>query len=72
MLLAQTAVEATTLLILGPHVTDQAHDKQQLIPTLTAVSPVVPQVTKATGTQKHPEREVEIGAIVKAGGQGGS
>ena len=42
---AQAAVEVTTMLILGAHVTDQANDKQQLIPTLAAVSPVIPQVT---------------------------
>ena len=42
---AQAAVEVTTMLILGTHVTDQANDKQQLIPTLAAVSPVIPQVT---------------------------
>jgi transposase len=42
---AQAAVEVTTMLIVGAHVTDQANDKQQLIPTLAAVSPVIPQVT---------------------------
>ena len=41
---AQAAVEVTTLLIVGAHVTDQANDKQQLVPTLAVVSPVIPQV----------------------------
>ena len=41
---AQAAVEVTTMLIVGAHVTDQANDKQQLTPTLAAVSPVIPQV----------------------------
>ena len=42
---AQAAVEVTTMLIVGAHVTDQANDKQQLIPTLAVISPVIPQVT---------------------------
>jgi hypothetical protein len=41
---AQAAVEVTTMLIVGAHVTDQANDKQQLVPTLAVVSPVIPQV----------------------------
>jgi hypothetical protein len=41
---AQAAVEVTTMLIVGEEVTDQANDKQQLVPTLAAVSPVVNQV----------------------------
>ena len=44
---AQAAVEVTTLLIVGAHVTDQANDKQQLVPTLAVVSPVIPQVANA-------------------------
>jgi transposase len=41
---AQAAVEVTTMLIVGAKVTDQANDKQQLVPTLAAVSPVINQV----------------------------
>jgi transposase len=41
---AQAAVEVTTMLIVGEHVTDQANDKQQLVPTLAVVSPVIQQV----------------------------
>lgn len=41
---AQAAVEVTTMLIVGAHVTDQANDKQQLVPTLAVVSPDVPKV----------------------------
>ena len=44
---AQAAVEVTTLLIVGQHVTQQANDKQQLIPSLAAVSPAIGQVGKA-------------------------
>jgi hypothetical protein len=38
------AVEVSTMLIVGAHVTDQANDKQQLVPTLAVVSPVIPKV----------------------------
>jgi len=41
---AQAAVEVQSMLIVGLHVTHQANDKQQLIPTLAAVSPVITQV----------------------------
>jgi transposase len=41
---AQAAVEVTTMLIVGAQVTDQANDKQQLVLTLAAVSPVINQV----------------------------
>ena len=41
---AQAAVEVTTMLIVGEQVTDQANDKQQLVPTLAVVSPVINQV----------------------------
>jgi len=44
---AQAAVEVTTLLIVGQHVTPQANDKQQLIPNLASVSPAIGQVGKA-------------------------
>ena len=44
---AQAAVEVTQMLIVGQHVTDQANDKQQLIPTLAVISPAVGQVGKA-------------------------
>lgn len=43
---AQAAVDAATMLIVGQHVTDQANDKQQLAPTLAAVSPAVGAVGK--------------------------
>ena len=42
---AQAAVEVQSMLIVGQHVTHQANDKQQLIPTLAAVSPVITQVS---------------------------
>ena len=44
---AQAAVEVTRMLIVGQHVTDQANDKQQLIPNLAALSPAVGPVGKA-------------------------
>ena len=44
---AQAAVEVTRMLIVGQHVTNQANDKQQLIPNLAALSPAVGQVGKA-------------------------
>ena len=44
---AQAAVEVTKMLIVGQHITDQANDKQQLIPNLAALSPVIGQVSKA-------------------------
>jgi hypothetical protein len=43
---AQAAVDTATMLIVGQHVTDQANDKQQLAPTLAAVSPAVGTVGK--------------------------
>jgi hypothetical protein len=42
---AQAAVEVASMLIVGQHVTHQANDKQQLIPTLAALSPVIDQVS---------------------------
>ena len=44
---AQAAVEVTTMLIVGQHVTGQANDKQQLVPTLAVISPVIHQVAHA-------------------------
>ncbi len=48
---AQAAVEVQSMLIVGQHVTDQANDKQQLIPTLavisSAISSAISQVGKA-------------------------
>lgn len=41
---AQAAVEVSTLLIIGAHVTGQANDKQQLVATLAVVRPVIHQV----------------------------
>ena len=41
---AQAAVEVSSMLIVGQHVTEQANDKQQLVPTLAVVSPAVGQV----------------------------
>jgi transposase len=43
---AQAAVEVGTMLIVGEHVTHQANDKQQLVPTLAVISPVIGQVSK--------------------------
>ena len=42
---AQASVEVETMLIVGQHVTPQANDKQQLVPSLAAVSPVITQVS---------------------------
>jgi transposase len=42
---AQAAVEVGSMLVVGQHVTPQANDKQQLVPALAAVSPVVTQVS---------------------------
>jgi transposase len=42
---AQAAVEVGTMLIVGQHVTHQANDKQQLVPTLAAISAVIRQVS---------------------------
>ena len=44
---AQAAVEVQSMLIVGQHVTDQANDKQQLIPTLAVISSAISQVGKA-------------------------
>lgn len=41
---AQAAVEVSSMLIVGQHVTEQANDKQQLIPTLAVTSPAIGQV----------------------------
>jgi hypothetical protein len=43
---AQAAVEVFSMLVVGQHLTDQANDKQQLIPNLAALSPAVGQVGK--------------------------
>jgi transposase len=42
---AQAAVEVSSMLIVGQHVTEQANDKQQLVPTLAVISPVIGQVS---------------------------
>jgi len=44
---AQAAVEVTSMLIVGQHVTDQANDKQQLNPALATISPATGQVSNA-------------------------
>lgn len=44
---AQAAVDTATMLIVGGHVTDQANDKQQLVPVLAGVSPAVGPVDAA-------------------------
>lgn len=44
---AQAAVEVSSMLIVGQHVTDQANDKQQLVPTLAVICPVIGQVGNA-------------------------
>ena len=41
---AQAAVDTATMIIVGQHVCNEANDKQQLVPTLTQISPVVCQV----------------------------
>ncbi|MEI7910948.1 MAG: IS1182 family transposase [Verrucomicrobiota bacterium] len=41
---AQAAVDVATMLIVGQHVCDAPNDKQQLVPALAAVSPVVGRV----------------------------
>lgn len=44
---AQAAVGVSSMLIVGRHVTDQANDKQQLVPALAVISPVVGRVDNA-------------------------
>lgn len=44
---AQAAVEVSTMLIVGQHVTDAPNDKEQLAPCLDSISPVVGRVDKA-------------------------
>jgi len=41
---AQAAVEVATMIIVGQHVCDAPNDKQQLVPTLAVVSPVINHV----------------------------
>ncbi|MEI7902789.1 MAG: IS1182 family transposase [bacterium] len=41
---AQAAVEVATMLVVGQHVCDAPNDKQQLVPTLAVVSPVIKHV----------------------------
>jgi transposase len=38
---AQAAVETSTMLVVGEHVTNAPNDKQQLVPTVAVISPVV-------------------------------
>ncbi len=42
---AQAAVDTATMLIVGEHITDQANDKQQLVPVLAEVSAAVGPVS---------------------------
>jgi transposase len=42
---SQAAVEVSSMLIVGQHVTDQANDKQQLAPVLETISPAITQVS---------------------------
>lgn len=44
---AQAAVEISSMLIGGQHVTEQANDKRQLVPALAVISPVSRQVGNA-------------------------
>jgi hypothetical protein len=44
---ARAAGEVDSMLIVGQHVTDQANDKQQLVPPLAVISPVIGQVGNA-------------------------
>ena len=58
-----------TMLIVGQHVTDQANDKQQLVPTLAVVSPALGEVDKVlVDSGYHSEPAV---AEVEQGGAGG-
>ena len=41
---AQAAVDVATMLVVGQHVCNEANDKQQLVPTLADVSPVISHV----------------------------
>lgn len=44
---AQATVKGSSMLIVGQHITEQAYDKQQLVPTLAVISPVIGQVGNA-------------------------
>lgn len=59
---AQAAVDTATMLIVGQHVTDQANDKQQLIPTLAAVSPAAGAVDKVLVDSGYYSQEAVIQA----------
>jgi hypothetical protein len=66
---AQAAVDTATMLIVGQHVTDQANDKQQLVPTLAVVSPALGEVDKVlVDSGYYSESAV---AEVEQGGAGG-
>ena len=41
---AQAAVEVDTMIVVGQHVCDAPNDKQQLVPTLAVVSPVIGRI----------------------------
>jgi transposase len=59
---AQAAVDTSTMLIVGQHVTDQANDKQQLNPTLAAVSPAAGPVGKVLVDSGYYSQEAVIEA----------
>jgi hypothetical protein len=65
---AQAAVEVATMLVVGQQVADAPNDKQQLQPTLAAVSPVVGTVDKVlVDSGYYSEAAV---AMVEDGGNG--
>jgi|TARA_B110000196_G_scaffold296960_1_gene287693 transposase len=65
---AQAAVEVETMLVVGQHVSNAPNDKQQLEPTLNAVSPAVGPVSGVLADSGYySERAV---ATVENGGEG--
>ncbi|MCX6874721.1 MAG: hypothetical protein NTW21_13075, partial [Verrucomicrobia bacterium] len=44
---AQAAVDVATMIVVGKHVCDAPNDKQQLVPTVAVISPVIQHVSNA-------------------------
>jgi hypothetical protein len=65
---AQAAVDTATMLIVGQHLTDAPNDKEQLVPTLGAISPAAGKIGRAlVDSGYYSEAGV---AAAEAGGQG--
>ena len=65
---AQAAVEVETMLVVGQHVSNAPNDKQQLEPTLNAVSPAVGPVSGVLADSGYYSERVV--ATVENGGEG--